>query len=226
MLKNKDYYDEYGKSYEGERHSSYYDFVNKEEIAFITPYVKNKKTLEVGCGTGIILNEINKVAKDAHGIDLSVGMLKTSKEKDLKVQEADATSLPFSDEEFDVVYSCKVLAHVKDIKKALSEASRVTKNEGVMLLEFYKKPSIKMLASIIRRNNIIYTRYDGLNDIKSYLPKKTKIIKWRGIRIISPHAKLFDIPILGSLLKSIEKILSRTPLGIFGGYFIVVIKKT
>lgn len=223
--KNKEYYDKYGTWYDDERFSSYYDFINKEEIAFLAPFVKGKRTLEIGCGTGIILNEISKIAKDAHGIDLSDGMLKKALEKGLKAQVADATSLPFKDKEFDVVYSCKVLAHVKDIKKALSEITRVTKDDGVMLLEFYKKPSVKKLASDIRKTDSVFTRYDGLSDIKSYLPKNSEIFTWRGIRVLSPHSKLFDVPVVKSVLKGSEKVLSRTPAGFLGGYFIVGIKK-
>jgi ubiquinone/menaquinone biosynthesis C-methylase UbiE len=224
MRQNKDYYDEYGPKYDLERYNYYYDFINKEEIAFISAFAKGKKTLEIGCGTGIILSEINKIAKDAKGIDLSEGMLKKSLEKGLNAKIADVTKLPFQDKEFDLVYSCKVLAHVKDIKKALAEIYRVTKDDGVMLLEFYKNPSIKKFSNDIMKREAVFTRYDHFSDIKTYLPKGTEVFTWRGIRIITPHSKLFNIPVLGNLLKEIEKILSRTPLGIFGGYFIVGIR--
>lgn len=228
MRKNKEYYDEYGKIYEAERRSPYYEYINKEEVSFIAPYAKGKKTLEIGCGTGIILEEIAKIAKDARGIDLSEGMLATSRKKGLNVQQSDATSLPFKDEEFDLVYSCKVLAHVQDIKKALSEITRVTKSGGYMLLEFYNPHSLKTLinSKILKsRESAVYVKFHDLKDVKKILPKNAEVFTTRGIRIITPHSALISVPILGRVIVGVEKLLSRTPLGYFGGYYIVGIKK-
>ena len=96
----------------------------------------NMEILEVGCGTGIILSNIRGLCK-ATGIDLTEDMLKIARKKGLNVKMAEATKLPFKDDIFDLVYSFQVLPHVPDIKKAVDEIVRVSKNDGIIIFDLY-----------------------------------------------------------------------------------------
>ncbi|MFC1780525.1 class I SAM-dependent methyltransferase [Patescibacteria group bacterium] len=222
----KTYYDKFGSRYDSERIEGYYSFINEIEIDIVKKYGKGKKTLEIGCGTGIILNEVNKFAKEAIGIDLSSGMLEDAKKKGLNVKRANATKLPFGDKSFDVVYSFKVLAHIPEIEKVISETHRVLKDDGIAILEFYNPYSIKYIANnFSRASKKVFLRFDSLAKVKELLKKTFTLINVKGARIITPSSFFFRIPILKDILSQAEKLLSQTVLNRFAGYLIVIAKK-
>ncbi len=122
--KNRAYYDEFSAWYENERHRGYHAMLDDLEVDLLCEYARDADVLEIGCGTGLILDRVKDVSKSAVGVDLGVGMLRGALERGLDVAQADATALPFADESFDVVYSFKVLAHIEDIGTALAEPGR------------------------------------------------------------------------------------------------------
>jgi ubiquinone/menaquinone biosynthesis C-methylase UbiE len=168
------YYDEFSKRYEDKRRPNdadgYHALIDDLEIQICERYGQGKDVLEVGCGTGLILERIRRFAKSAKGIDLSPGMLALAKERGLDVCEGSATKLPFADESFDLTCSFKVLAHVPDIGKALAEMARVTRKGGVVLAELYNPLSFRALAKVLgpagkisetTRESAVYTRFDA-----------------------------------------------------------------
>lgn len=224
--KIKQYYDTYGKRYDDERIIGYYSFINDIEVDTISEYAEGKKVLEIGCGTGIILKRIAKIAKEAWGVDLSSGMLKKAKEKDLNVKQANATQLPFKDSEFDVVYSVKVLAHIPDIEKVIEEVHRVLKKDGMAVLEFYNPKSFKKLANTIQKSGEkVFLRFDSHSDIMRLVEGKFKLIGTRGARIISMTSGMIRLPILGNFVITAEKMLAGSPFKVFAGYYIVILRK-
>ncbi len=219
------YYDEYSTWYDDERIDGYYSFINEIEIDVVRKYGIDKKILEVGCGTGIILDQTTKFAREAWGIDLSPEMVGVTRAKGLRARVASATKLPFKDNSFDVVYSFKVLAHIPDIETAIREIIRVVKPEGILILEFYNPTSMKHVTNkIMRSEEKVYTRFDNYSTIKRYL-KSIKLESVRGARIFFPHAKLYTLPVIGNILTSLEKRASSTLLSRLAGYFIVVGRK-
>ena len=221
------YYDDFGSWYDEDRFSKYFSIINELEVELIEKYAENKEVLEVGCGTGIILNEVRKNAKKAVGIDLSEGMLEHARQKGLEVQQANATEIPFDDSVFDVVYSFKVLPHVPEIRKALLEIARVVRDDGTLVLEFYNSISLKYLANNISSffRKKVYLRYDNVQRIKQYLPDGWRIVKIRGIRIFTPFSFVHKVAFFSKLFNSLERKFCDSVLKYFGGYFVVVLKK-
>src|SRR4051812_8024644 len=121
----RSYYDEFSKSYEDHRRPNhadgYHALVDDLEVELCERYGRGKDVLECGCGTGLILERLAAFAKRATGVDLSPGMLERARERGLDVHEGSITHLPFEDASFDVACSFKVLAHVPDVGRALSE---------------------------------------------------------------------------------------------------------
>src|SRR5262245_29395849 len=143
---NRAYYDDFSHGYERERGRGYHQLLDDLEMSIVSPLARGRRVLEIGCGTGLILERIAREARSASGIDLSPGMLQTARARGLDVTLASATQLPFSDSSFDLVCSFKVLAHVPEIERALSEAARVTRPGGQLVLEFYNPWSLRYLA--------------------------------------------------------------------------------
>lgn len=92
--------------------------------------VRPKNVLVVGCGSGIeaaILADSFRAR--VVGIDIDDSFNPAAKST-ATLQVADATAMPFSDGEFDFVYSYHALEHIPDYKKALGEMRRVLKPGG------------------------------------------------------------------------------------------------
>lgn len=87
-----------------------------------------QKVLDIGCFTGYLGKNLDI---EYHGVDL---------QKDLmeylggNFKFAPAENLPYKDEEFDATILLDVLEHCIDDKKAISEAERVTKKGGVIII--------------------------------------------------------------------------------------------
>ncbi len=232
------YYDEFSKRYEDKRRPNdadgYHALIDDLEIQLCERYAQGRDVLEVGCGTGLILERIRRFAKTAKGIDLSPGMLEHARERGLDVHEGSATKLPFEDESFDVTCSFKVLAHVPDIGKALSEMSRVTRKGGVLLAEFYNPMSFRALAKVLgpagkisekTRESAVYTRFDAPWTLGKILPPGTRVEAVRGVRIVTPAAAFMRVPVLKDVLRRAELALCDGPAAIFGGFYVAVIRK-
>lgn len=223
----EEYYDEYGSWYETERRRGYYEIINDLEFEKIAESVRDRDVLEIGCGTGLLLERTNGIAKSAKGIDLSEGMLETSRRKGLDVQQASAMELPFPNECFDVTYSFKVFPHIPDVEQALREACRVTKRTGRLFIEFYNPYSFKAISNSLSfriHGQKVYCRFDDLSKIRAYLPPSWRIKSTRGIRILAPVASCYTVPGVGFVFRWMERKLCDTSLRRFGGYFVVEIE--
>src|SRR5947208_394120 len=96
--------------------------------------------LEIGAGTGYFtLNLLQAEAIErATATDISPGMLATldrnASELGLEVRTAvaDAETLPFADESFDLVFGHAVLHHIPDLGQAFSEFARVLRPGGTI----------------------------------------------------------------------------------------------
>lgn len=104
----------------------------QERAVFSTlPEVKGWKVVDVGAGTGrFTIPFLEAGAAEATACDASQQMLEVLQEKirdsRLKVHVVDAHELPFADRSFDCALTFRMLLHVIDWKKALSELCRVS----------------------------------------------------------------------------------------------------
>ena len=105
---------------------------------------KNLKLLDVGCGTGINLNLLNKYGK-AHGIDMSDEALRFCKIRKIRnVKKSNVMDIKFNSNSFDVVTSLGVFYHrnVTNDVKGLKEIYRLLKPSGRF---FLMDPAMKCL---------------------------------------------------------------------------------
>jgi SAM-dependent methyltransferase len=96
------------------------------------------RSLEIGAGTGYFsLNLLQSgVVSEATCTDISPGMVATLARNaqrlglQVKTARADAESLPFSDESFDLVLGHAVLHHLPNLRRAFAEFHRVLRPGG------------------------------------------------------------------------------------------------
>jgi ubiquinone/menaquinone biosynthesis C-methylase UbiE len=230
-LDNRSYYDDFAGWYEKERHLPYHRMLDDLEVGLVERYARGKDVLEVGCGTGLILDRVRGFARSAAGIDLSAGMLQRAAARGLHVAQASATALPMADASVDVAYSFKVLAHIPPIAEALAEMARVVRPGGWVLAEFYNSRSIRRLVKALKpptavsdqtHDEHVYTRYDSADDIRGYLPPTLRWVTTRGIRIVTPVAQVHQLPVIGGLVRAAEHRLADLPIARELGGFLVV----
>lgn len=107
-----------------------------EDILKLCKINKGARILEVGCGVGLTTRHIaKKYEVEIVGIDISEKMVKKAKERNMGLKNAeflvaDAQSLPFKHNEFDIVFTESVVAFVPDKMKAIKEFQRVAKPGG------------------------------------------------------------------------------------------------
>lgn len=94
------------------------------------------RVLDVGCGTGVLTRQLARRPDVAStvGVDVAPSLLVRARELaaglDVEFDEADARSLPFDDETFDVVVFDSTLSHVPGPERAVEEAFRVLRPSG------------------------------------------------------------------------------------------------
>lgn len=115
------------------RDAFYWEHITR--YTFAKPYIKGKKVLDLGCGTGYGSFEIIKIgAAKVIGIDISKKAInfaqKNFRHKRLSFRVADATSLPFKNNSFDTIVSFEVIEHIKNYHLFLNEVFRVLKKGG------------------------------------------------------------------------------------------------
>jgi SAM-dependent methyltransferase len=190
--------------------------------------------LEVGCGTGLILERLAREARAATGVDLSPGMLARARARGLDVVAGSVTELPFRDESFDLVVSFKVLAHVPDIDRALGEVARVTRPGGQLALEFYNPWSLRYLAkrmagplpiSSARTEADVFTRWDSPRAVAARLPRDLELVAFRGVRCVTPAAFVHRMPVVGSAFAAVERLSVASPLRYVAGFLVAILRK-
>jgi len=110
-----------------------------QRYRFARNFCKDKEVLEVACGGGMGLGYLAKVAKKVVGGDLDKEILKHPLERydgkdKIKIEEFDAQTLPFEDKSFDVVILYEAIYYLPEPEKFVSEAHRVLRDDGVLLI--------------------------------------------------------------------------------------------
>ena len=124
--------DEFYKGYEHDDPGNKYRL--KELVRFIPD--KGCRILDVGCGSALKSVHFKKRGNYLVGIDISMPQIdKAQKLLDEVVIHNFNYSIPFKDEEIDLVYCANVLEHILDFRHILIEIWRVLKRGGRCVIE-------------------------------------------------------------------------------------------
>ena len=234
MTDNTRYYDAFSNTYDEGRDRGYHKLIDDQATGLVRRVGEGKTLLEVGCGKGLILERVAKFARRAEGVDVSPGMVEYARRRGLDVRVADASSLPYPDAEFDVAFSFKVLAHVSRFDEALAEMLRVVRPGGHIVFDIYNRHSLRYAMKRLFgpkhtsqrfAEDAILTRFLTPSEMNLRLPANTRLVSRSGIRIVTPHAALLELPALGPVWQRIEWSLMDTPLASFAGFVVYTLQK-
>lgn len=97
------------------------------------------KILDIGCGTGSLLQAIaeNYPLAKVVGVDLRIEMLRIARNKQIKdsaLIASQARCLPFRSKSFDMVVSCNAFHYLRKSAECLVEIARVLKPQGRIVI--------------------------------------------------------------------------------------------
>lgn len=158
---NNQFYDELGdRWYEDDTHIiALLRAESKLKIDYVREVFRREKVeagarlLDIGCGGGLISNPLAKLGFEVFGIDQSASSLATAKRRaspGSKVQyaEGNAYQLDFPDRSFDTVMLLDFLEHVDDPARAVKEALRVLKPDGILLFYTFNRTFIAGILAV------------------------------------------------------------------------------
>ena len=145
---------------------------------------KGKVVLELATGPGMIARHIAPAAKSVVATDLAPKMIETALKaknpENLSFEVADATSLRFEDNSFDVVVIANALHIIPNPEKALAEIRRVLKDDGLLIAPNYllNVSGIKNLwKKILNLIGIRFAHEWTANEFKAFLESNGWSIK-------------------------------------------------
>lgn len=140
---NKNSREGYSFGYE-EGMLDYQSYRALKTLGFVLPYLKpDMAVLECGSGHGVATFEIAKKLSSGNviGIDIHKDLVDTNNKKaqeshieNIKFETANLLELPYPENSFDLVYMQAVLVHIARPASALTEARRVLKHQGLVLV--------------------------------------------------------------------------------------------
>jgi len=177
------------------------------------------RALDVGCGTGTVMNILEQKFLELYGVDSSEGMIEAARKrssKKLSFQVIHGNHLPFGENEFDIVYSMSLFHHVPDQARlmALQEITRVVRNGG-WILNFEHNALNPLTRWVVRRC--------PLDRGVTLLRSSEMASLYRSLQLREIHTRfILFFPKALQLLRRLETNLFWCPLG---GQFYVAARK-
>ncbi|MCR8635989.1 class I SAM-dependent methyltransferase [Paenibacillus radicis (ex Xue et al. 2023)] len=113
---------------------------NQAKVKNILKELRNKggkKHLDLGCGTGFIINLAKDLFEEIHGVDVTKAMLDKVdiSSGNITLHNIPAENLPFNNDYFDIVTAYSFIHHVENYEAILKEAFRVLKPGGIFYID-------------------------------------------------------------------------------------------
>lgn len=138
--------------------------------------LKGKEILDVGCGSGMLMQILEKRGANCCGIEITPVFIELVRSRGLHVISASMHKLPFSDERFDAIISNYALNYLppKGQLLAIQEKFRALKPGGIMVFTY-------MHPFLMRMSRYQETPPHYLSIVKDYFqPQRQQIVDLLG----------------------------------------------
>ena len=185
---------EYKRHYDLEKDYWWFVGLRKMVVNLLSNEIKTNsigKMLDVGCGTGALMDDMKDNAQDLWGIDINAQAIEFCKQRGHEnLIQVDASGIPFPDEEFDTVTAIGIIEHIEDDKGFVKELARVTKTGGKLIL-------------VSSSFQFLWSMHDVANEHKKryFLRELDAIMKEQGFqKLRSSHFNFFLFPLIAPML--------------------------
>lgn len=198
--------------------SGYWWHVSKRKLVqqAIKKAVDGKKDihiLDAGCGTGIMMSELQEYFSNVYGLDKSPLALDYCRKRGLtNVHHGNLEKvLPFRDKSFDAIICLDVIEHLKDDRLAISEFKRILKPKGFI---FITVPAYMFLWT--KHDDILWHkrryRRRQLDSLISSVGFKIKKSSYFYSFLIPPAIVLFKLKVMFNSGKSKTSVVPPKPI--------------
>ncbi|AKA34270.1 class I SAM-dependent methyltransferase [Flagellimonas lutaonensis] len=144
---------------------------------------QNIRGIEVGLGTG----RFSEPLGIKEGIEPSAEMAKRAMKRGIEIMKGTAERLPYAAMQFDFVLFVTV-CHLKNLKKALSEARRVLKPDGAIIIGFLDKERLIAQSYMARRHKSNFYEKAVFYSVE----EMEQLLKKAGFKNFKYNQTLFD----------------------------------
>lgn len=124
------------------------NFVGPQDGSYeiLASIARGSKTIDIACGQG----QIEKLSPETVGVEFSLNALQKAQKSGVKnLVLADAHSLPFRNDSFDVSISSGNLEHFANPQKAISEMARISKIQVIIVHTHPPIPFANLIHNLI-----------------------------------------------------------------------------
>jgi ubiquinone/menaquinone biosynthesis C-methylase UbiE len=152
-----------------------------QRYRFVREFALGKEVLEVACGSGMGLGYISSIAKRVVGVDIDKKNVAFAKElylgeKNIQVSLMDAHYLSFPDNSMDLIFLFEAIYYLKNPAKFITEAKRVLKDDGVLMIctvnkdweDFHKSPYTYKYFSVPELTSLIKTSFNDVSALGGF----------------------------------------------------------
>ena len=158
---SKNYDELYGEE-QDEKHAKVLQLLGKEEV---------KITVDVGCGTGKLLEILSRTSQVSLGIDFSLQMLSKARQRmtnsTLQLVRADASHLPLRKSVADRVTSVSMTESSPRLEEHFKELSRIATRDATLIMTIFEdrdrisskqlnEMGIELVASLSDREQLYF----------------------------------------------------------------------
>lgn len=129
---NKAMYNLYGEQYHAKRQDEQANLWNKfldvpSMTKLIKKHVNGCNVLDLGCGSGIFAAQVRFWGGKVVGLDQSSTMINIARRENPEIDFylGNAETMPFKEQQFDVVYSCLMIHSFQELGPLFAEVARV-----------------------------------------------------------------------------------------------------
>jgi 2-polyprenyl-6-hydroxyphenyl methylase / 3-demethylubiquinone-9 3-methyltransferase len=140
--------------------------VNPWRVPYLARLVRpGWRVLDVGCGGGLLSEELARLGCHVTGIDPSPASIVEARVHaqasglNIAYHVASAENLPFGDGQFDLVLCCDVLEHLEDWRATLPELVRNIRPGGAFAFDTINRTLFSYLVYILAAQQIPFTRF-------------------------------------------------------------------
>lgn len=183
----KDVYNKFGSVYHEKRQiprNNYYNLYVEMPamLKILKNQVKNKKVLDLGCGSGIFTKKLKQLGARVVGLDLSKSLIDIAIRENPKIDfyVADSRKTQFNNSQFDIISSSLMIHYLKNLDPVFKEANRILKKNGHFVFSFHHP-----FGEVIEKKK---SKQQKFNIVKSYFHNDKYTWKMgEGIEMISYH---------------------------------------
>lgn len=126
-----------------------------QRLRRVLQYQRPGRSLDIGCGTGILVEEADKLGYESHGIDVSAHGLSSRLTKlGDRFQQGTLEEVHYPDNHFDLVTLCDVIEHIYDPRAFARSLHRILAPGGIVALATPNYDAV--LRKVLQERNVSF----------------------------------------------------------------------